>query len=282
MLSVPSTSVQVLIMIRRAALTLSVSLLWAIAAVAQRPEDIFEGKRVVAQEVLVRLKAGTAPLGVIAAADAVDAKQTRHILKVRSRGHSVAKLMELLSKRADVLYVEPNYIIQVEASTPNDPSFSQLWGLKNTGQSILGVSGKSGADISATLAWDLSKGGTQAVMGVVDTGVDYNHPDLTANIWSAPSDFTVNIAGTDVLCLAGTHGFNAINLTCNPMDDNNHGTHTSGTIGAQGNNATGVAGVNWQARIMGLKFLDAGGSGSPATGFADGSVAHPRPGCRPT
>src|SRR4030095_773576 len=98
--------------------------------------------------------------------------------------------------------------------------------------------------------------------GVVDTGVDYNHPDLVGNIWSAPSSFTVNIAGTDITCPAGSHGFNAITKSCDPLDDNNHGTHVSGTIGARGHNGTGVTGINWTTRIMGLKFLDASGSGT--------------------
>jgi hypothetical protein len=97
---------------------------------------------------------------------------------------------------------------------------------------------------------------------VIDTGVDYNHPDLAANIWSAPSAFSVTIGGQTITCPQGSHGFNAINNTCNPLDDNNHGTHVSGTIGAVGNNAQGVVGVNWVTRIMGLKFLSAAGSGT--------------------
>ena len=102
------------------------------------------------------------------------------------------------------------------------------------------------------------------VTGVVDTGVDYTHPDLAGNVWSAPASFTVNVGGKSITCAAGTHGFNAILKTCNPMDDNGHGTHVSGTIGATGNNAVGVTGVNWTTQIMGAKFLDASGSGSTA------------------
>src|SRR5262249_49475765 len=103
-----------------------------------------------------------------------------------------------------------------------------------------------------------------AVVGVVDTGVDYTHPDLAGNVWSAPAAFSVTIEGSTINCPAGSHGFNAIRLTCDPLDDNNHGSHVSGTIGAAGNNAIGVAGVNWRAQIIGLKFLDASGSGSTA------------------
>jgi subtilisin family serine protease len=147
--------------------------------------------------------------------------------------------------------VEPNYVLYALA-TPNDPYFTKdlLWGLNK---------------INAPGVWDIPQTGTRAnVVGVVDTGVDYTHPDLAANIWSAPSSFTVNIGGVDITCAQGTHGFNAIRNTCDPMDDNNHGTHVSGTIGAEGNNAVGVVGVNWTASIMELKFLNRQGSGTTA------------------
>ena len=103
-----------------------------------------------------------------------------------------------------------------------------------------------------------------SVVAIVDTGIDYTHPDLAANIWSAPAPFTVTIGGVSITCAAGTHGFNAINRTCDPMDDHNHGTHVSGTIGAVGNNGVGVAGVSWVASLMGLKFLGPDGSGTTA------------------
>ncbi len=160
-----------------------------------------------------------------------------------------------MEKFAAVRYAQPNYIHHADL-TPNDPSFNQLWGLLNTGQSVGGVVGKAGADISATKAWDISTGSKSIVVGVVDTGVDYNHPDLAANVWSNPG----GIGG----CAIGTHGYNAITKTCNPLDDNDHGSHVSGTIGGVGNNGVGVAGVNWNVSIMGLKFLDASGSGSTA------------------
>jgi subtilisin family serine protease len=114
--------------------------------------------------------------------------------------------------------------------------------------------------ISAPAAWDVTKGSTENVVGVVDTGINYNHPDLADNVWTAPQGFSVTVAG--VTCGAGTHGFNAIRKTCDPMDDNGHGSHVSGTIGAKGNNGIGVVGVNWTASIMGLKFLNSRGSGS--------------------
>jgi serine protease len=182
-------------------------------------------------------------------------------LRFRSRTKDVAALVKSLSARPDVVFAEPNFIVYATL-TPTDPSFGQLWGLQNTGQSIGGVNGTPGADISAVSAWNITTGSTSNVVGVVDTGIDYTHPDLAANVWSAPFAFSVTIAGQTINCVAGTHGFNAITNTCDPKDDNNHGTHVSGTIGAVGNNALGVVGVNWTASIMGVKFLDKNGSGS--------------------
>src|SRR5207302_2005115 len=138
------------------------------------------------------------------------------------------------------------------------------WGLQNIGQVISNVSGTPGADIHATSAWAISTGSKTNTIGVIDTGIDYNHPDLAANVWSAPTAFTVTIGGQPITCPAGSHGFNAITRSCDPMDDHYHGTHVAGTIGAVANNAAGVSGVNWTASIMGLKFLDSTGSGSTA------------------
>jgi subtilisin family serine protease len=98
----------------------------------------------------------------------------------------------------------------------------------------------------------------------IDTGVDFNHPDLAQNIWHAPTAFTVTVGGVPVTCPQGTSGYNAITNSCGGQDDNNHGTHTSGTMGAAGNNGVGVVGVNWITQIMGCKFLGASGSGSTA------------------
>ena len=160
---------------------------------------------------------------------------------------------------------EPNYIIRADATVPNEPLlFGELWGLRNLGQSILGGLGTAGADISATLAWDVSTGSRANVIAVIDTGIDYTHADLAANVWSAPVPFSVTIGGQTINCAAGTHGFDAIAKTCDPWDDHGHGTHVAGTIGAVGNNNAGVAGVNWTASIMASKFLDENGVGTTA------------------
>jgi len=127
--------------------------------------------------------------------------------------------------------------------TPNDPSFSLLYGLHNTGLS----GGTVDADIDAPEAWGVITGSSSVVVAVIDTGVDYNHPDLAANIWTDPA--------------TGYHGYDYANGDSNPMDDHGHGTHCAGTIGAVGNNGIGIVGVNWNVKIMPLKFLTASGSG---------------------
>ena len=166
----------------------------------------------------------------------------------------MSELIARLRGRSDVLDVEPNYIVQATTTVPNDPMFGNLWGLLNAAH--------PGADVHVTSAWDIVTGATANVIGVVDSGVDYTHPDLAANMWSAPDDFTITVGGHGITCLKGSHGFNAILLTCDPKDDYFHGTHVAGTIGAVGNNAYGAVGVNWSTRIMALKFLAANGVGS--------------------
>ncbi len=224
------------------------------------------GHEAIAGDVLVKFRDGATVDDQIflewrVIADESEAIGSRGLRRIHSSWYDTETLVAFLSAQPEVEFVEPNYILRLEA-TPNEASFSNLWGLLNTGQTVGGVWGNTGADIGATSAWNTSTGSRANVVGVIDSGIDYLHPDLAANVWSAPWAFTVTIGGQTITCAAGTHGFNAINNTCNPMDDNNHGTHASGTIGAVGNNSAGVVGVNWTASLMGLKFLGANGQGS--------------------
>ncbi len=168
-------------------------------------------------------------------------------------GRGGAEVLEQLSQHPDVEYVEPDYILTA-SKLPNDPLFGNLWGLLNAA--------RPGADIGATLAWDITTGSKGVMVGVIDTGVDFTHPDLSANVWSAPREFTVALGTGTVTCAAGTRGFNAITKTCMPMDDNGHGTHVAGTIAGAGNNGSGVTGISWTGMVLPLKFLAADGSGS--------------------
>jgi len=234
--------------------------------------EMMDGVEVVAREAIVRFNTPRLELQrhLNHAISMVNASGHRaigpaglDIFHFRSKDMDTRALVDLLSRLPGVMYAQPNYVVRTQL-TPNDTRFGEMWGLNNTGQVVGGQTGIAGADISAVSAWDVSTGSSSTVVGVIDTGVDYNHPDLAANIWSAPAAFSVTVGGQTINCPAGSHGFNAINNTCNPLDDNNHGTHTSGTIGATGNNGSGVVGVNWNTRIMGLKFLSASGSGNTA------------------
>src|SRR5208337_3683756 len=174
-----------------------------------------------------------------------------------SPGTSLKYALRSYKHDPSVLYAEPNYILHA-LSAPNDPSFPQQWSLQNTGQD----GGTVGADIHATQAWNLTTGSSRVVVAVLDTGIDYTHQDLAVNAWSSSAAFSQTVDGVSISCAAGSHGYNAITNTCDPMDDNGHGSHVSGTIGAVGNNGVGVTGVNWAVQLMACKWLDATGSGA--------------------
>lgn len=164
-----------------------------------------------------------------------------------------------LAEDPRVEYVEANNVIRLNETTPNDPQLGALWGMTK---------------ITATRAWDINTGSKDVVVGVIDTGVDYGHPDLAANYW-----YNEGERGTDGAGLSKEtngvdddangyvddfRGWDFANGDNDPMDDHNHGTHCAGTIGGKGNNGIGVVGVNWDVGIVGIKFLTAGGSGTTA------------------
>jgi subtilisin family serine protease len=173
-------------------------------------------------------------------------------------GIHVAQGLAYYGSQVYVRYAQPDYTVSL-AKTPNDPSFSQQWGLNNTGQN----SGSADADIDAPEAWNISTGSGKTIVAVIDTGVDYTHPDLAANIWTNTREIAGNGIDDDRNgYVDDVHGWDFANNDNNPMDDNGHGTHVAGIIGAVGNNGIGIDGVNWRVQIMALKFLDASGSGS--------------------
>lgn len=146
-----------------------------------------------------------------------------------------------LNKQADVLYAEPNYLLHLDL-TPNDPRFmsGELYGLTKIG---------------APAAWNTTTGNSSIVVGVIDEGVDKNHPDLLANIWTNPGEIAGNGIDDDGNgFIDDVNGYNfAANTGTIPAE--NHATHVAGTIGAVGNNSVGVVGVNWQVRLMSLRFI---------------------------
>ncbi|MFA6291284.1 MAG: S8 family serine peptidase [Victivallales bacterium] len=163
--------------------------------------------------------------------------------------NSIMIAIDEMKKEADLIeYAEPDYIVHASLS-PDDPKFTDgtLWGMNK---------------ISAPDAWDISTGSNSVLVGVIDTGVDYNHEDLIDNIWTNAGEIPGNGIDDDGNgFIDDVHGWDAVNNDGDPMDDHYHGTHCSGTIGGVGNNGTAIVGVNWKVGIMGLKFLDAGGSG---------------------
>ena len=161
--------------------------------------------------------------------------------------------------RPDVAYAEPNHPVYVQGE-PNDPLFDDLWGLHNTGQ----TGGAPGADIGAVEAWEHTTGSSEIIVAIIDTGVDYTHEDLADNMWENPNPSNVH---HDLHGARWTNGDGTL-TSGDPMDENSHGTHTAGTVGAVGNNELGVVGVNWDVRLMALRFMDEDGKGVVADAIA--------------
>ena len=168
------------------------------------------------------------------------------------------------SQLAEVEYAEPNFEISLDEEAgpldpilPHDPQFNDQWALANSGQR----GGKQCADISATLAWATTTGSEDVVVAVLDSGVDYTHEDLVENMWVRPAEMAP-YHDNDLGTIDDENGYNAIDSASDPMDDNGHGTHCAGIIGAEGENNIGIAGVNWNVKIMPLKFMNSGGFGT--------------------
>lgn len=151
---------------------------------------------------------------------------------------------------------EPNFTYKASIAA-DDTRYGDMWGLNGT------------YGIDAPNAWELTTGSSNVIVAVVDTGVDYTHPDLARNVWTNPYEVAGNGIDDDGNgYVDDIHGINTVTSSGDPMDDNGHGTHVSGTIAAVSNNSLGVAGIGWQTKVMGLKFLSASGSGSLSDAIA--------------
>ncbi|HST21862.1 MAG TPA: S8 family peptidase [Blastocatellia bacterium] len=168
---------------------------------------------------------------------------------------SVEEAVERMSVDPRVEYAEPNYLLY-PSTMPNDSLFTQQWSLMNTG--AFGT-GKPGADISATHAWDLTTGSNDMVVAVIDTGVDLSHTDLAPNAWVNSRENPNNGVDDDNNgYVDDRNGWNFVSNRPVTYEDSSadwHGTHVSGTIGAAGNNGIGVTGIAWRVKIMSLKFI---------------------------
>jgi len=192
----------------------------------------------------------------------------RLLLMDLQEGQDTKAMQRLLELDPRVEYAELNYKFRLddqgtipEQNLPNDLQ-PALWGMNNTGQN----GGKVDADIDAPEAWALHTGRNNApIIALIDTGVDYNHPDLKGNIWTNPGEIPGNGIDDDANGVVDdVHGFNAFENSGDPMDGHSHGSHCAGTIAGVGNNGQGVVGVNHQAQVMGVKIFNNSGSTNAA------------------
>ncbi len=233
-------------------------------------------------EVLVRFKPGVSLETVRSVAyrnndilsDAIESVSGLTVIDDRDDADPAAVADQYAAMTDLVEYAEPNYQIELDepiqkaasrdlvyrepsGPMPNDPHFGDQWALNNLGQD----GGKEGADLGALKAWLTTKGSTEVVVAVLDSGVDYNHVDLRANMWTRPASVSA-YTDADLGDFNDINGYDGTNKIADPMDDNGHGTHCAGIIGAEGDNGEGIAGINWTVKIMPLKFLGRGGFGS--------------------
>ena len=175
-------------------------------------------------------------------------------------GMTVEEALVIYQDDPDVVYAEPNYYRHINT---NDTNYNKLWGLHNTGQVVNGTTGTNDADIDAPEAWALSTGSSSVIVAVIDSGVDYRHPDLSPNLWTNTEEIPDNNIDDDGNgYIDDVYGWDFVYNDNDPMDVHGHGTHCAGTIAAKGNNSAGITGVCWTAKIMSLRALDGDGSGA--------------------
>lgn len=221
-----------------------------------------------ADQVIVQLKSGTPAAALEKLNDRFGARIIRRMIAsdtylVRLQERSIAAVEKAVAsyhaEAATISIAEPNYILHATETAPNDTYLTSLYAMRNTGQ----TGGTAGADIKATMAWDITTGSANVLVGVIDTGIDYQHPDLAANIWTNPGEIAGNGLDDDGNgFIDDIHGWDFVSDDNDPMDGHYHGTHCAGTIGGVGNNGQGVAGVCWTVKMAALKFLSDSGSGS--------------------
>jgi len=173
--------------------------------------------------------------------------------------------VKTLAQNPMVEIAEPNYIYRLDKA-PNAAMFDHLWGMKNVGQSDGKQTGVAGVDIGAEQAWDITTGSDDIVVAVIDTGINYNHPDLKNNVWINQAEYNgkpgVDDDGNGYVDDVYGYNFSGDKPTPDPMDGHGHGSHCSGTIGGNSPSGSGIVGVNWHVKIMAVKFLADNGAGT--------------------
>jgi subtilisin family serine protease len=243
--------------------------------------ELVTRRDMVADHVIVKLKPGVSEQALVGLAE-------KHGTRIRRRmnapGLYLVKTAEVsldavekalaafAAEAAAVAYAEPDHVVYA-LGEPDDSSFSKLWGMHNTGQ----TGGTPDADIDALEAWGVTTGSRDILVGVIDTGVDYKHPDLAANMWTNPGESGLDGDGNDKATngkdddgngfVDDVRGWDFCNADNDPFDGHSHGTHCAGTIGGVGNNGIGVAGVCHEVSMVGLKFLSDEGSGAISDGL---------------
>jgi len=182
------------------------------------------------------------------------------------------RVLEALNGAPAVQFAEPDAHAELANYRPNDPDLSKLWGLDNRGQ----TGGVDDIDIDAPAAWTVTRGSASVIVGVIDTGIDYEHPDLAANMWVNAGETGVDAFGQDRSrngadddgngLVDDVYGYDFVNNDPDPMDEHFHGTHVAGTIGAVGDNGVGVAGVTHRVKLIALKIFHTSGR-SDVTAF---------------
>ncbi len=232
-----------------------------------------EGKKFETGEIIVKIKKEASPADLKelnrenGARTEEDLPKSDVNLVDLPRDLTVKEAVDAYEKSPDVEYAQPNYRLY-PTKTANDTYYDRyLYGLNNTGQTVNGSAGTPEADIDAPEAWDETTGSQRTVVAVIDEGVDVNHPDLRDNIWRNPGEIPGNNIDDDKNgYVDDVNGWDFVNNDASVYDPDpvtgrgdEHGTHVAGTIAARGNNSVGVSGVNWNARIMSLKFLGKNG-----------------------
>ncbi|MGH7801995.1 MAG: S8 family serine peptidase [Thermodesulfobacteriota bacterium] len=211
--------------------------------------------------ILVRFKPGTSEnlktqgRGKINALIKRKFKIVEGLEQLNFSGLTMEEAIDLLKKLPFVEYAEPDFVITLNNTIPNDSAFSNLWGLNQS----------SDVDIDAPEAWDFftGEGEPNFVVAIIDTGIDINHPDLASNIWTNPGEIPNNSLDDDGNGFVDdVHGWDFVDDDNNPFDGYGHGTHVAGTVCSIGNNGIGIVGVLWQCKLMPLKFISDSGFGT--------------------